>query len=148
MFTLTGWCFSPIILSHRLAPTGKGATAHGLGGMEGNLHFVLPYRRWEHCQTSQRAVDRGPNRTFWRLQEKTEPLHTLITGRSKAGQSGIGLAGKQETHTPTSPPTQVNMVLFLLRGSSATVGTWTLSLTLQVGSTATLLHIKPQILRS
>lgn len=65
-----------------------------------------------------------------------------------AGQSGTALAGKQETHTPTSPPTQINTILFLLEGSSAAVGTSTLPLTLQVGRTATLLHAKPHVLMS
>lgn len=98
---------------------------------------------------SKRAADRGANRTFWRLQGETEPLHSLITGRSKAGQSEAGLAGKQQTHTPTSPPTQINTVFFLLRGIFAAVGTWILSLTGQPckGSTAPLLHTKPHVLR-
>lgn len=61
--------------------------------------------RREYHKISKRAVDRGAKRTFWRLQGETEPLHSLIKGNRKAGQSGTGLAGKQETHSPTSPPT-------------------------------------------
>lgn len=94
--------------------------------------------RREYHKISKRAVDRGA-----RLQGETEPLDSLITGWAEGNRAGR----EQETHTPTSPPSQINKVLFLLRGSSAAVGIWTLPLTLQAGSTATLLHTKPHILR-